>query len=310
MMLEINNETKKFKDFQVKENIVVGGSSVKKYLLIKENKKYMLRVFDARFQTSREIAYNNIQLLSEAGINVPRHIEYGSCNNDSCVYMIVDWLEGKSLDLVLQSEQADVKYSYGYKVGQAFRLFHNVRNDKVDFSMDNHNKKLSKLKLKLTKLVLNDMVEVRRIIEYLSSFSALKHCDSSIIHGDVHPGNIIITPEGDTYFIDLDMVRLGDSWSDLASNSCLLTDNEFYIGLINGYFKDQVPKEFWKSYIYYGCLYCIDYMFYSIRTEGMNIDDGLVALRKFLINTNNLNNGIPNFYSENPVAKYIGGGKR
>ncbi len=126
----------------------------------------------------------------------------------------------------------------------------------------------------------------------------LKNVTTSVVHGDIHAGNIMIRPEGQMVFIDLDVCDNGLSWYDLASNSCLLNNDDYYTGLVNGYFENNIPEEFWKVYTFCGCLYCLDYIQYSIRTDNLGLSHGLSATNNFINTTNELNGEVPNWYKK------------
>ena len=52
-------------DYLIVEKINSGASSVEKYKLYKDNKYYLLRIFDARFMKSRYKALENMEKLLE-----------------------------------------------------------------------------------------------------------------------------------------------------------------------------------------------------------------------------------------------------
>ena len=75
-----------------------GASSVEKYLITRDDKKYLLRIYDSRFMDSRYKAFENMKLLYENEISIPYIYEYGELKDNLHGYAILEWIDGKPLD--------------------------------------------------------------------------------------------------------------------------------------------------------------------------------------------------------------------
>ena len=115
----------------------------------------------------------------------------------------------------------------------------------------------------------------------LDNSKVLKELDTSIIHGDFHPGNIVVN-DSKICFIDLDVCRNDFAWIDLSTNACNLDYSKFYTTLINEYFNNSVPDDFWLIYNLYGSLYCLDYILYCDRMNNKTLEDGTIVVKNFL----------------------------
>ena len=281
-MNTIKEDSSTFNDFKIEKELSDGGSPVRKYLLSKDFEQYLLRLFNPKFVSSRMVAYENIKKLYENGISVPKPIEFGLCNNEQYAYMVLEWINGISIEELIKSSKENEVMQLGINTGQELKHLHSINADTNSALLLDNKDKIRKKKEKFLSLNLIDET-ISSVFDYLEhSQSMLQDNTSSIIHGDVHPGNIILNQDNKQFFIDLDVCKNGASWYDLASNSCLLNNNLYYIGLIDGYFNQNIPDNFWEVYTFYGCLYCLDYILYSIRTVGLGLSHGLEVLNKFL----------------------------
>ncbi len=306
--MNINN-FKKFKNYTIEKILFTGDSPVKKYLLLKDSKKYILRLYNQNFISSRLVAFNNIKKLYVNGIHVPKPIEIGSCNDSQYAYMILEWVNGKSIEDLIKSNNEQTAIQFGIKSGQELRKLHSVESYNNPNIFLEYKEKISKKKAKFLSLGLR-YDDILFIFDYLEKSRSLLHNNqSSIIHGDIHAGNIILSDDNKQFFIDLDVCKKSASWYDLASNACLLNNNMYYVGLFDGYFNEKIPDTFWEVYTFYGCLHCLDYILYSIRCEKLDLDHGLKILNNFLNSTRGLDNFIPEWYIEtkNNYIKSLGG---
>ncbi|MDD2391658.1 MAG: aminoglycoside phosphotransferase family protein [Bacilli bacterium] len=303
-MIMITESSKTFGDFTIEKELSDGGSPVRKYLLSKELKQYLLRLYNPKFVSSRMVAYENIKTLYENSINVPKPIEFGLCNNKEYAYMILGWINGISIEELIKNSSEDKVMQLGVNTGQELNHLHSINTNINSSLLLEYKDKIAKKKAKFLSLgLLNE--KVSSLFAYLEQSKILsKNNASSIIHGDIHAGNVILTNDEKQIFIDLDVCKNGASWYDLASNSCLLNNDLYYVGLIDGYFNKNVPEDFWKVYNFYGCLYCLDYVLYSIRTNGLGLSHGLEVLNKFIDTTKGLDNSTPKWYEDNKL-KYV-----
>ena len=63
--------------YKIIKKFSLGGSSVQKYIVERDNKIFMLRLYDIRFMDSRYRAFNNIRILHDKGIAVPEIYDFG-----------------------------------------------------------------------------------------------------------------------------------------------------------------------------------------------------------------------------------------
>ena len=73
-------------------------------------------------------------------------------------------------------------------------------------------------------------------------------------HGDYHIGNMMIDRSGSLTIIDFDRDDYGDPWEEFNRIVwCAQTAPFFASGMVDGYFNEQIPIEFWKLLALYIC---------------------------------------------------------
>lgn len=255
-----------------------GTSSVEKYMVTKENKKYLVRLYDRRFMSDRYAAFENMKLLHKNGVSVPKIYKYGELNDNTHGYAVVEWIEGKTLDKLLIDDEETLKY--GKQAAHELLKMHDIE---PTTEIDIYEKFLKSLNKKVQKVKsLNVELDYDLINKFVSKYSEiLKDKKTSIIHGDIHPGNMVIKDDK-LFLIDLDVCTNNYAWIDLITNSCNMDYPKFYTVLIDEYFNKNIPDDFWIIYDLYGILYCLDYILYCNRIGNKTIDDGIKTFNKFL----------------------------
>lgn len=283
-----------FKDYIVVKSLDTGASSVKKYIITKSGIKYLLRLYNVKFMKSRYETFNNMKFLLKRGINVPNVYEYGELPNSKYGYAIIQWIDGIPLNNKLLTEKEN--FTYGKLAGSELLKFHDVS---MSSDVDIYKKYYNSLYKKINKIAnLNIHFNTKEMENFISShISLLKNQKCSIIHGDFHPGNIVISNDR-LYFIDLDVCKKDLPWSDLTTNSCNMDYPLFYTSVIYEYFKGNIPNEFWIIYNLYGCLYCLDYLLYCVRMNNKTVNDGIEKINEFLKFTNNLSLLEPEWFNK------------
>ena len=285
--------------YKIIKKFPLGGSSVQKYIVEKDNKIFLLRLYDIRFMDGRYRAFNNIRILHDNGIAVPEIYDFGELSDNKHGYAVVDWIDGVSLDNLLSDDSLINKY--GKIVAEELFKMHNIdTKEKIDIYdkfIKSFNKKINKLKdidIDYTSSVLESFV--------LDNSKILKELDTSIIHGDFHPGNIVVN-DSKVCFIDLDVCKNDFAWIDLSTNACNLDYPKFYTTLINEYFNNNVPDDFWLIYNLYGSLYCLDYILYCSIMDNKTLEDGTIVLKKFLDYSDEYSSLKPKWFDNSKILR-------
>lgn len=283
------------------EKIDKGYSKDSKYFIkTKNNDKQLLRISDISEYSDKEKEFAIISKYSKLGFTMSRPIDFGRCNNNQQVYMLLTWVEGVDLEDVLPQLDVATQYKLGREAGHILKKIHNLDLPKDEMPTET---KIPK-KRKQLQSYMDSNVRIENdeaIIQYVNQNLHKMWLQPPVYqHGDFHPGNLIYTPEGGIGVIDLERWEIGDPYEEFYKLESFA--NELSIpycqGQIDAYFDDAVPDEFWETlavYAAHSSLYSIKWAepFGQEEVNGMTI-----RCKKTLKHYNHFNNVIPSWYAE------------
>ena len=239
------------------------SKDVKYYIESEVGEKFLLRISDIKYYDSKKKEFEIMQEIFNLGIHMSAPINFGKCNNDRYVFMLLSWIEGTAADEIIATLSKDEQYNLGNKAGLILKKFHSIpapaeQEDWEQRMLKKFNYHLEKYKECGIK-VPNDSRAIRYINENLS---LLKNRPQTFHHGDFHVGNFIITPDNSLGIIDFNRWDYGDPYEDFYK--MMLFSRElsipFAIGQIQGYFEDDIPDNFFEIV----ALYIADVILYSV----------------------------------------------
>ncbi|MDD4495905.1 MAG: phosphotransferase, partial [Eubacteriales bacterium] len=251
------------------EPIGYGISSDKKYYIeTADGKRFILRISDVSEYDRKKAAFERMKRMDEAGIPMSHPVDFGVCNDGKSVYQLLTWCEGENLEKVLPLLSEAEQYAIGIKVGEIAKKIHLVTVNKNDIVKENWNEQYSNfidasIKDYHTCGVHVDSEEV--IFDYFNNNRhLLKDRPQCYIHGDYHPGNLMLSNEGELAVIDWEIHLFncyGDPWVEI----CMRNTSHFSTGMLRGYFNGEPPEEYWRIlalYISIGGISAITWAYY------------------------------------------------
>jgi serine/threonine-protein kinase len=232
-----------------------GWSSDKKYYVEDKNdSKYLLRVSDISELDIKRKDFNLTKKIANQGVKMSIPVDFGTFDKNS-VYMLFSWVEGEDLENVLSQYNNKKKYDLGYQAGIILKKIHEckISEEMMDWSVK-FNKKIDRnIKTYSDCPIKYDGAE--KIINYINNNRYLLDGRPQVLqHGDFHPGNMIIN-NNEISIVDFNRMGVGDPWEEFnrITFSAILS-GEFASGMINGYFNNCVPNDFFKLMaLYVGC---------------------------------------------------------
>lgn len=221
-------------------------------LVMSDGKEYILKKIN--IPKSRIEEYKNICEMNIRGFQkILRFYNWGWENE---YYILAEWITG---DVFTPSGicESDEKIMIKKMSGQLKEIhLNNKVSDRVYFSKSDVEKivKQDFLPEKTQKIILSYMIEKLPIIN-----SRYK----TVVHGDVHLKNILITREKNVIFIDLDDVCWGDPFMDLVyASNIIISKSEWHVYylFLKYYFGNNLPPNFWPIVNFYTLCKGIDIM--------------------------------------------------
>lgn len=279
-----------------KEPINKGWSCDKKYrVTTTDGVKYLLRVTPEEKSANRAEMFRMMQQLADLDISMCKPVEFGKC--DEGVYTIQTWVEGRDAEEIIPYLAHSDQYDFGLEAGRILKVIHSIpapenQSDwetRFNAKMDRNIKTYNECSIKF------DGAE--DIIAYIeSNRQLLANRPQTFHHGDYHLGNMMIE-KNKIVIIDFDRFDFGDPWEEFNGIVwCAQASPIFASGIINGYFDNEVPLEFWKLLALYISSNMLSSIPWAISFGENEVQTMLNQAKDVLSWYNNMHNPIPTWY--------------
>jgi aminoglycoside phosphotransferase (APT) family kinase protein len=200
-------------DFVTKESINKGWSSDRKYCVTAEDgTRYCLRISDPAKFKKKQDEFREMKKAASLGIPMCQPIEFGV--SEDGVYSLQSWIDGED------AEQEDWEICFGRKIDSRIKAY---RECPLQYEGG------------------------EALIRYVEQNRHLLQNRPQVYqHGDYHIGNMMIDREGKLQIIDFDRSSYGDPWEEFNRIVwCVQASPTFACGMVDGYFEQEIPMEFW-----------------------------------------------------------------
>ena len=285
-------------NFITKIPIDKGWSSDKKYCAINEiGERFLLRISDISQYEKKQSEFNMMKQVSALGVPMCQPIEFGTC--DEGVYSVQSWIDGEDAEDVVIELSNEEQYSYGFKSGCILKKIHSFSapvtqedweirfNRKMDYKIQ----KYQECSIKYN--------NGDAFIDYINANRhLLKNRPQVYQHGDYHIGNMMIDrKKGKLYVIDFNRNDFGDPWEEFNRIVwCAQKSSHFASGMVNGYFNNEVPFEFWQLLALYISSNTLSSVYWAIPFGQGEVDIMLAQAQDILSWYNNMSNPVPTWY--------------
>lgn len=236
-----------YQDIVSRTPIDKGWSGDQKYCAVTaDGTKYLLRITAPERAHRFHLGYLRMQEAAALGIPMCLPVEFGESPEGT--YTIHSWVEGVDAEGYIPTLLVKKQYTYGLDAGSILKKLHtlpapaNVRpwaerfNAKIDRKIRMYDE--CPLKYENGHLFLSFLADNRHL---------LSDRPQTYQHGDYHIGNMMIDEDGVLTIIDFDRDDFGDPWEEFNRIVwCAQAAPAFASGMVDGYFRGEVPMEFWK----------------------------------------------------------------
>jgi len=299
-----------FKKWQKIEKIDYGWSSdIKYYIETIEMKKYALRISDIKNYQEKKKEYEVITKFAQLGFDMSLPVDFGVCNEGQNVFMLLVWVEGEELETALRTLKVDEQYKLGREAGAILKKIHSIKVQPNDLPKNTKiSKKIAQLESYKQSFVrvANDEIA----LEYLSNhIHKIWSKPPVYLHGDFHPGNLILQPNGKIGVIDFNRWEIGDPYEEFYKLESFGTSVSipYCVGQIDAYFDDYIPSEFWEIlsvYVAHASLYSIKW---AEKFGQKDIDHMTAICMKSFEHFDNFKACIPTWYYKHRDIDFLTG---
>lgn len=296
--------------FISKSFIDKGWSDDKKFCAIDQNDtKYLLRISPADKYEQKKQEFEYVKQIFSLGIPISEPIEFGI--DEEGVYSIESYIEGIVAEDIISSFSDTEQYVYGLEAGKYLHKIHSIPSPQHIKSWEERfNSKIdTKIEKYLTCPIKYEGNQGEILISYINSHRyLLKNRPQCFQHGDYHVGNMIIDNDQKLNIIDFNRFDFGDPWEEF--NRIVFSVKRsplFSSGLINGYFENDVPNEFWQLLALYIACNTLSSLEWSIQYGQNEIDNMRYQCSVVLKWYNSMNNVVPSWYFKGYYLQSIDG---
>lgn len=283
-----------------KEKINKGWSADIKYLIKDDNNnKYLLRISSIDQYEKKLVEFDYLKKLEKIGLSMCKPIEFGTC--DDGVYIILSWIEGVDAQEYILNLSNKEQYEYGIIAGKELLKIHSLKAPSNIFDWEEKfNKKIDR-KIKMYEDCPIKIDKANNLIEYINNNRhLLKNRNLVFHHGDYHIGNMMINENKELVIIDFNRADFGDPYEEFNRIVwCAQASSYFASGIVDGYFNNDVPEDFWKVLALYISSNTLSSIPWAIPFGKEEIEVMINQSKDVLRWYDDMNTYIPSWYKKN-----------
>lgn len=293
--------------FVSRELIDKGWSCDKKYCVTaKDGTKYLLRVTPEEKSAGREDMFRMQKEVAALGVPMCRPVEMGKC--DEGVYILQTWIDGRDAEQEIPQLADSGQYALGLEAGRILKRIHRIPapEDQRDWE-ERFNEKADR-KIRMYQECPFQYEGGQAFIDYINeNRRLLKNRPQTYQHGDYHIGNMMLE-DGKLVIIDFDRFDFGDPWEEFNRIVwCAQASPLFASGMVNGYFDNDVPMEFWQLLALYISSNALSSLPWAVPFGGEEVENILGQGREILEWYDNMRRVVPNWYFQGYYLQTIDG---
>lgn len=284
-------------DFISKELINKGWSDDKKYCITDAfGGKYLFRISPIGQYDRKKTEYELMCKVAELGVPMCRPLAFGTC--DEGVYSVQTWIDGVDAEEHMPKLTAAEQYSYGFEAGRILQDIHRIPAPEGTEDWETFFNRKADRKMKMYENCPIKYENGQAFIDYINTHRyLLKGRPRTYQHGDYHLGNMMIGNDKKLYIIDFNRNDFGDPWEEFNRIVwCAQTAPVFATGMVNGYFSNAVPAEFWELLALYISSNILSSVPWAIPFGEAQIQVMVDQAKDVLRWYDNMKNPIPTWY--------------
>lgn len=295
-------------DFISKEQITKGWSCDQKFCVTaQDNEKYLLRITPFDKGVRHSDMFRMQQRIASLGIPMCKPVEIGMCEEG--VYTLQTWIDGDDAEDIIPGLSDTEQYVYGLEAGRILQKIHSIPAPETQEGWEIRFNRKMDYKIKKYKECPVKYENGQAFIDYINENRHLLRDRPQVYqHGDYHIGNMMIDQNKKLQIIDFDRYDFGDPWEEFNRIVwCARKAPLFASGMVNGYFDDNVPLEFWKLLALYISSNTLSSVYWAIPFGQDEVDTMLNQAKEILSWYDNMQTPIPDWYSKGYYLQYIDG---
>ena len=283
--------------FVTREKINAGWSADRKYRVTDAaGSAYLLRITDAAQYETKKTEYEMMRQVAALGVPMCRPIAFSLTQEGVCA--VHEWIDGEDLETVLPEMTREAQYRYGVQAGQYLKTMHTIpAPEKQECWSSRFNRKIDR-KIRMYEDCPLKYEGGVAFLDYLAENRyLLSDRPQTFQHGDYHVGNMMLDQDGCLRIIDFNRADFGDPWEEFNRIVwCAQCSPTFATGMVNGYFDNTVPLQFWQLLALYISSNTLSSLPWAIPFGDTEIATMRRQAAEILCWYDNMRNPIPTWY--------------
>ena len=229
------------------------SADCKFHVTIEDGHEFLLRISPAEQKNRIAGMFQRMRQAETLGIPMCRPVEWGECEEG--IYFLQSWINGQESEGILPGLTEETQYAYGLDSGKILKKLHSIpAPEDVEPWGQRFNRKIDR------KIAMYEACPLKYEggEAFLRHIAATRHLltnrPQTYQHGDYHTGNMMIDRNGQLTIIDFEKDDWGDPWEEFNRIVwCAQLSPAFASGMVDGYFGDEVPMDFWNLLALYIC---------------------------------------------------------
>ena len=279
------------------ERLNKGWSKDTKYIVIgKDGNKLLLRFSDISLYDKKKAQFDLLKKVEKLNINASRAIEFGIFDETS-IYMVLTYLPGIDAEQAVKKMDDKQAYDLGIQAGITLKKLHQIPVDEVSEPWYDRFKSKLEVKIRNLKNCKYKLDKAEMLINYaLDNMYLLKDRKRTFTHGDYHLGNMIVNENG-IGIIDFDKNGIVDPIDDFKPFCWNIRKSHYFqTGLVNGYYNNEIPEDFFKLLALYAVEHLISHTPWAATIGKKEVKTALEVYKEVMETYDDFNLIIPKWY--------------
>lgn len=243
-----------------------GWSRDKKFVLTdRDGVKFLLRIFDGSLYDAKKKQFDLLKKVEEGDLPCSRAVELGKLEDDRG-YMVLTWLKGESAEEAVPKMSREEAYRAGLEAGRVLQKLHSIPVAPAEHTWwEDYQRKIPWKIRALEECPLPAPFRETVVPYVLDHMALVKDREKKFSHADFHVGNMIVC-NGEIGVIDFDKNTTADPYDEFKPFCWNVFASEYFeTGLINGYFDNQIPEDFFPILALYAAESTISHLPWAMR---------------------------------------------
>lgn len=281
----ITEKVKLLKNTTKIEELKKGYSPDKKYIFYCNDEKLLVQIGDIEGYEKKKQEFQILKEMQQLNVQAPQPIDIGVITERDYCYNIYSYIDGEDAKEVMDTLSEDEQFIIGLDAGTQLTRMHQYKAPSTietwySRAMQKHYRYLDAYKSSGIKIK-----DENKIIDFIENNKHyIKNRPNHFQHDDFHLENIIVKDKQYAGVIDFNNYDWGDPLHDFVKLALFQREISvpFSIGQIEGYFKNNVPTDFWKVYCIYVGMVIFSSIIWSLRYAPTLLDEMLARLNNVI----------------------------